>query len=569
MYIKITKNGIGQAYYHLVESYREKGKARQRTLLSLGKVGEDRLDNLVTAISRHKEVMGVVDIAKSISVADTFIYGPLIILEKLFSRFGIDEAIESVASSHPKVGFDIRQVLFTLVACRFIGPSSKLKVFEHGQKKLYPEMISKKIELHHLYRAMDMLYKHKEGIEKNLYWYKRDLFDMLLDVVLYDLTTLRFESTREDTGNLRRFGFSKEKRSDCTQVVLGLLVDTNGIPLGFEVYPGNTFEGKTLEDIVRKMRSKFHVRRFIFVADRGLFSAKNLKHIRGRQKEEDPDTGEFIVGMKLGVFKNRHEEFYDRSRFEWLNEELAIYETTHKGDRCIITWSKARAERDKKAREDIVAKIRKKLLVKKVNAKAFVSNQNYQKYLTGLDKGEKPVINEQAIAKEERRDGYFGVLTNVKDMTAREIVKSYKNLWIVEDAFGEIKGNLKARPIFHWTDERIIGHLVICFLAYFCEAHMTRLLREQGVRLTSEAIENETIDVRPLSVVEAMRELCEVRAIPVEIHSKKIWVRTDIKGNAAKLFKTLGVKIPPKVLTLKTLLDKNVVAQTKLDSITA
>ena len=88
------------------------------------------------------------------------------------------------------------------------------------------------------------------------------LFNSQVDVVLYDLTTLRFESTHE-TEQLRRFGFSKEKRNDCTQVVLGLVVDPEGIPLGFEVYPGNTVEGKTLTDIVRKMREKFRVRRFI------------------------------------------------------------------------------------------------------------------------------------------------------------------------------------------------------------------------------------------------------------------------------------------------------------------
>ena len=155
-----------------------------------------------------------------------------------------------------------------------------LKIFEHWQDKLYPEILSGKDELHHLYRTLDLLSQHQEQIEQGLYWHDRDLLNRSVDVVLYDLTTLRFESTREDLGELCRFGYSKEMRSDCTQVVLGLLVDTDGIPLGFEVYPGNTFEGATLVDIVKRMREKFKIRRFIFVADRGLFSAKNLEHIR-------------------------------------------------------------------------------------------------------------------------------------------------------------------------------------------------------------------------------------------------------------------------------------------------
>jgi len=555
MYLRITTNSTGQAYYHIVESYRVKGKVRQRRLLSLGRVEENKLENLAQALDRHRTKIEVIDFAKDVSVEETFILGPIPILKTLFEKLGIKQSLDGVAEKHPKLGFDFTMAVFTLVVLRFIKPGSKLKVFEHWLKKLYPEMVSSNVELHQFYRALDLLAAHKDEIEQQLYWHERDLFNMEIDVVLYDLTTLRFESVREDLGKLRRFGYSKEKRSDCTQVVFGLLVDTEGIPLGFEVYPGNTFEGDTLKDIVEKMRKKFRVRRFIFVADRGLFSAKNLQHIRG----EDPkDPGEFIVGMKLGVFKKRHEEFYDLSRFAWLSEELALYETTHEGDRCIITWSKVRAERDRKTREDILAKIRKKLATKSVTPKTFVSNTNYQKYVTGLSDGEKPCLNEKAIAKESARDGFFGVVTNIKDFTAQTLVAQYKELWRIEDAFGEFKGTLRARPVFHWTDDRIIGHLTMCFLAYLCEAHLTKKLREKNKILKSPAISQKIIKARPLTVIEAMKELSEVRAIPVSIKNKKIWVRTDIEGNAAQLYLAAGATIPPKILNL----DQSVVQQT-------
>jgi len=555
MYLRITTNSTGQAYYHIVESYRVKGKVRQRRLLSLGRVEENKLENLAQALDRHRTKIEVIDFAKDVSVEETFILGPIPILKTLFEKLGIKQSLDGVAEKHPKLGFDFTMAVFTLVVLRFIKPGSKLKVFEHWLKKLYPEMVSSNVELHQFYRALDLLAAHKDEIEQQLYWHERDLFNMEIDVVLYDLTTLRFESVREDLGKLRRFGYSKEKRSDCTQVVFGLLVDTEGIPLGFEVYPGNTFEGDTLKDIVEKMRKKFRVRRFIFVADRGLFSAKNLQHIRG----EDPkDPGEFIVGMKLGVFKKRHEEFYDLSRFAWLSEELALYETTHEGDRCIITWSKVRAERDRKTREDILAKIRKKLATKSVTPKTFVSNTNYQKYVTGLSDGEKPCLNEKAIAKESARDGFFGVVTNIKDFTAQTLVAQYKELWRIEDAFGEFKGTLRTRPVFHWTDDRIIGHLTMCFLAYLCEAHLTKKLREKNKILKSPAISQKIIKARPLTVIEAMKELSEVRAIPVSIKNKKIWVRTDIEGNAAQLYLAAGATIPPKILNL----DQSVVQQT-------
>jgi transposase len=546
MYIKVTTNKKGQKYYHLVESYREQGKVKQRLLMSLGKVGEDQIEDLISAISRHKDVLSALEAAKSLEIEDTYILGPVLALQHIFTHFGIKSLCSEIAAKHSQLHFNFERIIFTMIICRFLEPGSKLKIFEYWQDKLYPEAISGKDELHHFYRALDLLSKHKELIEKSLYWHDRNLLNMSVDVVLYDLTTLRFESTREDLGELRRFGYSKEMRSDCTQVVLGLLVDTDGIPLGFEVYPGNTFEGSTLIDIVKRMREKFKIRRFIFVADRGLFSAKNLDHIRVHCG--DGEKGEFIVGMKLGVIKQRHDEFYDRSRFVKVNSDFEWYETTHKGDRCIITWSKKRAERDRKTREDILSKITKKL-TKKSSSKDFVSNTNYRKYVIGLKTGS-PQLNEDMIAEEAKKDGFFGVITNVsKDrMGPTDIITAYKHLWIVEDAFGEMKGSLRARPVYHWTDERINGHLTMCFLAYFCEAQITKLLRQKSMTLQSIAIQEGVIEERPLTVAEAMRALAEVRAIPARIKDAQVWVRNDIKGNAAQLLKAIGVPIPPRLL---------------------
>lgn len=554
MFIKTTINSAGQTYYHLVESYRLDGKVKHRTLLSLGKAGEDRMDELIAALSKHKEILTLLELAKCVDVKDTYILGPLLVLERLFEKSGINHILESITARHPKLEFDLRGLVFTLAAARFVRPGSKLKVFEYWQKRFYPGLVTQDIGLHQLYRTLDLLASHKDEIEKSLFWRDRDLLNREVDVILYDLTTLRFESTRTDLGELRQFGYSKERRSDCTQVVLGLLVTPEGIPIGFEVYPGNTFEGKTITDIVAKLREKFSIRRFIFVGDRGLFSKQNLTALRGENK-----VGEFIVGMKLAVFKKRHEEFYDIRRYQWINADLAVYETCHEEDRCVITWSRVRAERDRKAREDVLDKIRKKLSKKKITAKEFVTNTTYQRYVVGLNDNKEFTLNEKAIAQDALRDGYFGVVTNVLDMDAKEIIENYKTLWIVEDAFGEIKGTLRARPIFHWTDPRIMGHLTLCFIAYYCESLMTKALREKKLMLESPAIDEDAIKPRQITVVEAMRELQEVRAVPVKVRSTTMWVRTDIHGNAHKLFSAIGLKPPPKVLRLTK--SENVVAQ--------
>lgn len=541
MYIRTTKNKRGDAYYHLVESFRLDGKVKQRTLLSLGRVEDNKLEQLSQALSKHLDTIHVLDLAKHIDINNAYIYGSLLVLDRLMETLGISSVISEIATKHEKLRYDLKKVLFTLITSRFVKPVSKLGLYDRWIEKFYPVMIDHDLALQHIYRSLDILAEHKEQIEQSLYQYKKDLFSINVDIVLYDLTTLRFESTREDLGSLRKFGYSKEMRTDCTQVVFGLLTDTDGIPLSFEVHPGNTFEGKTLKGIVDKMRKKFSVRRFIFIADRGLFSAQNLDHIRNNQ-------GEFIVGLKMGVLqKELQQAFYDINRFEFISDELAIWETQYGEDRCIVTWSKSRADRDRKTRDDILSKIREKLGKKSSRTKTFVTNSNYQKYLIIQD-DKTPVLNQQAIDEQARKDGFFGIITNVKNMPAKEIVFNYKQLWKIEDSFGELKGSLRSRPVFHWSDDRIIGHLVVCFLAYLCEAHMTKALREQNDKLQSKAIKGKIINARPLTTVMAMEELNSVLAIPVKIKSQTIWVRTDIPENAQNLLKAMNMRIPPKIL---------------------
>lgn len=541
MYIRTTKNQRGESYYHLVESYRQDGQVKQRTLLSLGKVGEGKIEVLAEAISKHIDTTKLFAMIKDVDIKDTYILGPLLVLERMVDVLGINSCLAKISQEHEQLGFDFVKVVFTQICSRFVKPVSKLALYDKWIERLYPVMVNHDIALQHIYRSLHLLANHKEQIEMFLYGYEKDLFSMTTDVVLYDLTTLRFESTREDLDNYRRFGYSKEKRNDCTQVVLGLLTDTDGIPLSFEVHPGNTFEGKTLDGIVDKMRSKFSIRRFIFIADRGLFSSHNLEHIR-------QGHGEFIVGLKIGSLeKERKTEFYNINNFTYINNELACYETTMGEDRCIITWSKSRADRDCKAREEVIEKINKKLASKKPVSKTFITNKAYQKYVVVNDKNNCS-LNHRAIADDATKDGFFGIITNVKTMTATEIVSNYKQLWKIEDSFGEIKGTLKSRPMFHWTDDGITGHLVLCFLTYLCEAHMTKYLRLAKESLQAKSIQKKFIKDRPLTVVQAMDELNHIMAVPIKVRNSTFWFRTDIPPNAQALLKAIGMRIPPKLL---------------------
>lgn len=561
VYIRTTTNSAGQSYYHLVESYREGGKVKQRTLLALGRKEDGGLEALAEAVAKHTGMITAMGLAKNVAVEDTYILGPLLVAERLFERLGIDAVLARCAEEHERLEFSLRDIVFELVASRMVRPTSKLASFEYMHDKLYPGLAKAQPELHQLYRAMDLLAKHKDDVEQSLFAHGRDLFSPKVDVVLYDLTTLRFESTVVVPDTLRQFGFSKEKRSDCTQVVLGLLISPDGIPLGFEVFPGNTFEGKTLAAIADKIRKKFNVRRFIFVADRGLLSKENLETIR-------KIGGEFILGMRIGGLAKKRPELFDRKNFRPIGkvgtreEPTEIFETTFGADRGFVTWSAARAKRDAATRTDILDKIAKKLAKTKVSTKAFVSNSNYHAYLKGIDAGT-PTLDEAKIAEAAAKDGFFAVVSNVPDLSGEAIYAQYRQLWRIEDSIGEFKGTLKARPIFHWTDQRIIGHLTLCFIALVCEAHVAKALREQAEMRKSPAIQEGVIDPRPLAAAAVFAELADVRAVPISMAGQKIWVRTDIKGHVAKLFTALGLRIPPRLL--KT---ESVVAQVRPDAAT-
>jgi hypothetical protein len=252
--------------------------------------------------------------------------------------------------------------------------------------------------------------------------------------------------------------------------------------------------------------------------------------------------------MRIGGLAKKRPELYDRRNFKPIAEGFEGFETRFGEDRGLVTWSEVRAERDRKTRNDILAKIQKKLAgKKKISAKAFVSNSNYSFFLKGLDVG-KPELDSAKIAQAERKDGFFALVTNIDNIDSRTLLQQYKQLWRIEDTFGEFKGTLKARPIFHWTDERITGHLAMCFIALFCEAHMTRAMRAKRLTRDSRAIREDVIDERPLTAVTVLHELAEVRAVPVAIGKQTIWVRTDITGHVAELFRAIGARIPPRLL---------------------
>jgi len=546
MFIRTNRNRQGREYLQIVRSYRENGRVKQKVLFTVGRLDvlqeNGDIDQLIEALSRFAARQSMIDLSKDISVDKIYYLGAAHIARRMFDRVGLAKVLDRLERLHTRLEMHWQELIFGMMLSRLMGPCSKKRWKEEWLSRVYPELLrAGEPSLSAVYRALDILYEHKEVIEAAIFERngERDLFNQQIDIVFYDTTTLSFESTDDQRGNLRRFGYSKDHKNDCTQVVLGLLIDRDGIPVGYELFPGNTYDGKSVPGILEKLKDKFHIGRVIFVADRGMVSKKNITELR--------EAGmEYIFGMRLAKTDEQSQEmFYDLKRYQMIGEDekLGIWETTYQGDRLILTWSEDRAARDAWVREQLLEKIQG-LLEKHTDAKRFVSHRGYRQFLKGLDEGT-VVLDEQAVAESRKRDGFFGVITNIPadKMSGVDVYARYKDLWRIEDAFGEIKGPLKTRPIFHWTDKRIHSHVLICLMSYYLEAVITRILRQKKAEFTAG---------------ELFRDLNEVYAIPVEVRDTVAWVRNELGAVSSKGYQYLGLKPPERLLKIEK---KGVVAR--------
>jgi len=403
-----------------------------------------------------------------------------------------------------------------------LDPKSKLSTYSHQNRYIG----LKEIKLQHLYRSLDLLSESKEILEEEIFYQNRYLFNMQVDVVFYDVTTFAFESVRKDS--LRDFGFSKDAKFKEVQVVMGLLIDREGRPIGYELFSGNTFEGKTLEVSLDKLKKRFTIGKVIIVADRGINSKINLMHIK--DKGYDYIFASRIKNMK----KNIKEEIFNKEGYQdsdgisykiidYLNRVNKNYELP---ENLIITYSPKRAQKDRADRERLIKKAKTLL-----NNKSYITASNKRggkKYL----KGSKDIhwaLDEEAIKKDEIFDGYYGIETSEKNLTAEDVLKAYHALWKIEESFRIMKTTLLVRPVFHWTEPRIKGHFVICFLAFLLE------------RTLEFKIKKANLEASPQKIQEVLNSM---NFAEVKIEKSKFLIKTKFDSLGSKILRLLHIKSP-------------------------
>lgn len=518
----------------LVNAYRENGVVKHKVLLNLGRL--DQIENnpsIQRLAVRLQELSGVknrVDLA-TFSEAQIVNWG-YVAYQKIWKQFGLDNILGRI-KENGKIQFNLPDACFLMAVQHLLEPRSKLGTYYHQNR--YVNLPA--IELHHLYRSLDVLCEHKEELEEEMFHKHRHLFNMKVDVVFYDVTTFSFESVRADS--LRDFGFSKDGKFKEVQVVLGLLLDCEGRPIGYELFPGHTFEGKTMEAVLEKLEKRFGLRRVIIVADQGINSKLNLKKIA------DKNYGYILASRIKHLPRKIEEQALAREGYTEPNEEgfrYKVMDYAHKvrvdgkthtlNEKLIITYSPARAKKDKAERERLIAKARA-LLENKSQIKAS-QKRGGRKYLQEVGGQDLDwVLDEKAIARDERFDGYYGIQTSEQDLSAQDVLEAYHTLWKIEESFRIMKSTLEVRPVFHWTENRIKGHFVICFLAFLLERTLEFKLKKAGETASPEQIR------------EALNSM---NFAEVEIENKRFLLKTKGTELGNKILRLLKIK-PPKNVT--------------------
>ena len=371
------------------------------------------------------------------------------------------------------IGFNsINDPLFKKLAIsRIVNPVSKLKTTEYWKQHNGMEITSQSI-----YKFLDRLHeKHKEEIECIAYKYTKRILNEIT-VVFYDMTTLYFEIKNED--DLRKVGFSKDGKFQKPQIMLGLLVGENGYPIGYDIFKGNTFEGKTMIPFIERLQTKYGFDKPIVVADSGLLSKKNIKELKSKGYK-------FIIGARIKNESNTlKKEILEKCASLGDGKSVSIQK-----EDCslIVSYSDKRARKDSHNRARALRKLRNKIESGKLN-KDSINNRGYNKFLK-LKSNIEVELDEEKVKEDERWDGLKGYITNT-NLSNGDVIKNYSELWKIEKAFRISKNDLRIRPIFHHKTERIEAHICLSFVAYTIYKELERLLEVNKVEMSvTKAVE--------------------------------------------------------------------------------
>ena len=522
---KEIKNSV--TYLRMIESYRDTdGKSRHRTLYNMGKAKDYSPESLKKMGLLLYELGGGSreDLeSKQLKEIGRYYYGFPLVIKKLLKEYSLDKFLQRRRKNNGLV-YNLADSVCLLICERFLDPVSKLSNYKNQGDYLGLS----KIGLHQIYRTLDHLYESQESLKHMIYQKGRDLFNQKLDVVFYDVTTFYFESGKED--GFREKGYGKDGKIGNTIIVFGMLIDQNKQPVGYEVYKGSQYEGHTFSDSLTRLKKKYQIGKVICVADSGMMNVDNIIKTEG-------ENYEYIIGERLkSITHAKQDEILDLKKYQITKipdgnsgqeMEIKYYITDYKNKKLITTYSKKRAARDKAQREEKIEKAKRILqnpdqLEKKAKVH-FLKKQGKSKY----------ILDEDKIRKSERFDGFLSVATNNKNLSVHQILDAYKQLYKIEQSFRSFKTFLETRPMYHWTEKRILGHLALCYISFTLLNHLQLRLRKK---------------MSPLTENQIRKSLMKMEVSLIQQDKKEYYLRSKTTEDANKIMKTLRIRSLPDLL---------------------
>lgn len=421
-------------------------------------IEEQRWINLQPKVDQSIPLVAIESIREERRVVDGFheIFGTL------FTQLGFNSILQG---KH-------KEVLRDVVLARIAHPASKA-----ATQHILAADFGREVDLDRIYRMMDALSEQKEVAQKMVFSATEQCCFGKIDLMLFDVTTLYFESTDDD--ELRRFGYSKDQKFHTTQVVLALATASNGLPIGYRLFPGNTADVSTLVTAIQEWKKIIPIGGVRIVADRAMMTEKNLQFLEEQKIE-------YVVAAKL-----RKQALNTKEQILKTNKDKSgvVLDQCVGERRLLVTFCTDRQKKDAYDRDRILQKIDKKI-GKGKNAKKLVSNSGYQKYLSCTGES-KLFLDAEKIAEDAVWDGLHGVITNCVDGSAEELLSQYRRLWVIEESFRVHKHNLSLRPIYHFKPERIEAHILICYLAFALMRHLEFRVAIQQEKISMNEIRGE------------------------------------------------------------------------------
>jgi transposase len=454
--------------------------------------------------------------------------GPWLAWE-LVRRLQLDRLFEGVM---PRGGEDVpwAKMATVLAICRLCNPSSELHIAEHDYRSTaMPELLgipAEKVNQQRLYRALDKLLPHKEALEKHLKDRLGDLFGLEYDLLLYDVTSTYFEGECQANAKAQR-GHSRDKRPDCKQVCIGLVVSKCGMPLGYEVFAGNRNDVKTWQEIVTTMETRYGKADRIWCGDRGMMSRENVEFMESGNRR-------YIIGASKGTLKKFEQELLEddwRTIRDGL--EVKLCSAPDGGQETyILCRSRDRREKEKamherfekridEALEKVQASCRKRKWKKEVIDRRIGRIMAQNSRAAKLFEVAVEQADDQAVVSwtknETWRDwtalseGCYLLRTNVTDWSAEDLWQAYIQLTEAEAAFRIHKSDLRIRPVWHQKEDRVEAHILVCFLAYVLWKTLHQLAKAAGLGDEPRRIFDELGEISLVDVVLPTRKGPEIR----------------------------------------------------------